>query len=266
MQTLRLVITLFTLWSVMTFFSPGAMAKITLKCIDTDGGLNLAQRGEVTVQALSNNQVLLTKIFQDQNWVSQKKYVEFYCNDANSLPKYRLIDCGAKEANTLPAEACPSESKGSIMLEAKHASVQPKSILAQTVGYQPYYTVSLMAPVEAVKLEEIRFDLNLFGLKKGANTTVKMVGDDPNIRIGKPLLGWKNGSNFDGVIVVRFDTPLLVEFGYPQTLNLWFEGLEETSEAKTDDNEVSITITNLRLEDDKRFYFESKPQVNRYSR
>lgn len=265
MQPIRSVITILALWSVMTVFSPSAMAKIELVCIDSDGGLNLSRSGEVVLQAISNEKILLQKIFQDGNWMSKKKYVEFYCETPNGLPKYKLINCDSTEAEALPAGGCPVINERTIMLEAKHASLQPKKIIAYSQGYLPYYAITLTAPVADVLVKELRLDVALSGLDKDASTSVKIVsaGNTSEV-LGQTLLGWKNNRAENGVVVTGFDKPILVAYGKPVTLNLQFKGLTETGTGGVEDNAVSVTINDIVQTPQHRFYFESKAQVNRY--
>ncbi len=245
--------------------APSAEAKISLVCIESDGGFNLSQSGEVIVQAISNEKVLLQKIFRDGNWMSKKQYVEFYCDKPDGLPKYRLINCSDAEAEMLPAGACPVVNDRTIMLEAKHASLQPKKIIAQNQGYWPYYALTLRSTITDVWVKELRFDVALSGLGKDNGTSVRMTSaENPSVPLGQTLLGWKNNNAASGVVVVGFDDPIRVPYGKPITLNLQFQGLNETSASVAEDNQVAITIKDLVLEDDRRFYFESKPQVNTY--
>ncbi|NCP67479.1 hypothetical protein GW756_02250 [bacterium] len=253
----------FVIWAVVFFaFAPSASAKLNVSCSDSDGGINIAKSGEVTIKASNGETVLLERTFRDRNWLGKKSYVEFFCDDAGHFPKYKLIDCALTPSSDLAPGACPSADRGSIMLEAKHASQQPTQIIAQEKDYLPFYAVSLIAPVENVWVSELRFEVLLNGLERGQNTWVKIAQESNQLSLGQAMLAWENVQS--GIVVVRFDEPLLVKLGTPLDVKMSFQGLAENGTKQEADNQISVTIKDLKLASEGRFYYESKPQINKF--
>jgi hypothetical protein len=241
-----------------------AEAKIKISCIDSDGGLNLQYEGEVTVMASLENKILMQRSFRDRNWLGKKKYIEFYCDEAAEFPLYKFVNCDSSEAAGLPASACPSAKKGGVMLEARHASVQPKAILESRDEIRPYYKLSLSAPVDNVSVKAIRFQINLGGLVQGSNTAMRVTEFEKQETLKNTMLAWDKANPSQATGLLQLDPPLKLTAGSSKTLTLWLQNLIETPANTIADNQVSVTIENIELEDYTNIYFESKPQVNTF--
>lgn len=243
-----------------------AHAQLQVKCADSDGGLNVRREGEVTVTAVHNDRVLFQQSFRDRNWLSKKTYIEFYCDDKAEFPKYKIVDCQANESKLLPGGSCPSLEKGSIMMEARHASLQPKNIVSSEVDFRPYYALSVTAPVDTVYIKGLRLKVNIGGLARGNNTWVKFTRAGSSLPIGNTLLGWDQSAAPQATVLVRFNEPYAINVGPPQTFNLWLQGLAETHPNIISDNQIAVTIEAIDMEPDARMYYETKPQFNRFER
>lgn len=240
-------------------------ADLVIKCTDSDGGLNLPQEGEVTVTATHKDRVILQKSLRDTNWLKSKKYVEFYCDEAKQWPQYKIISCDdALEYQYLPSHACPSVAKGSIMLEARHASGQPKNITDSPQIFKPYYKLSVTATVEPVFLKTLRLNIAIRGFKKSSQVRFKITRESNTIPLGNTLIAWNQTEVQQATAIVRLDQPLEIEVGTPQILTVWLQGLEEILPYISNDNQIVVTIEDLELSSNYKLYFESKPQINRF--
>ncbi len=247
---------------VLTFSS--AEAKLKISCIDSDGGLNLTHNGEVTVTASHGDSVLMQRTFSDTNWLGQKKYVEFYCDGAAQFPLYKLIDCNSNEATSLPSGACPSAEKGSIMLEARHASEQPKAIVASSSEFLPYYNISLAAPVDDVFVKSIRFNLHLGGLVQGENAAIMVTEAGQTTALNNTMLAWDNGNYSHATVILQLDHPLKINMGTSKILTLWLQDLVETAPNIQSDNQISVSVESIELNSYTKIYVESKAQINSF--